>query len=46
MDIDKIVDKLLELHCNGCDGENYGCSGCSRREEILTILKEYTIYKG
>jgi hypothetical protein len=45
MDINKVAEKLLELHCHGCDGERYGCRGCSRREEILTILKEYTANK-
>lgn len=32
------VNKLLALHCFNCDGEMYGCNGCTIENQILEIL--------
>jgi len=41
--IEKLIQELLAIICQDCDGENYGCRGCRRQEEIATILNKYGI---
>lgn len=35
-----LVDKLLNIHCKNCDGENNGCTGCTIQKEIESVLSE------
>lgn len=38
MNKEKLIDELLELHCQGCEGDNYGCVGCCIRDDIKEIV--------
>jgi hypothetical protein len=37
------VNDLEELHCNNCDGFQYGCRGCDMREKIDKIINKHSI---
>jgi hypothetical protein len=41
VDIQKLADDLMVLHCQGCEGSHCGCSGCSMERETIEILKKH-----
>lgn len=41
IDIQKIADDLMVLHCQGCEGSHFGCSGCSMERDTIEILKKH-----
>lgn len=41
VDIERLTDELVDIHCRNCEGESFGCSGCSVRDEVLTVLHKF-----
>lgn len=39
---DKLLEELLKLHCVHCHGQIFGCKGCTKKEEINSILESMT----
>lgn len=39
---DKLLEELLKLHCVNCHGQAFGCKGCTKKEEINSILDSMT----
>lgn len=40
--MDELIEELLDLHCHDCNGQRYGCRGCTKMNDIEKILKKYT----
>lgn len=38
-----LIDELVKLHCDNCDGENYGCRGCTVYEVVEETLKKHNV---
>lgn len=38
-----LSNDLIRLRCSTCDGENFGCRGCTEDKKIEEVLEKYNV---